>query len=551
MHIPKWALILVTCVGALVIGWVSRMAAADRPVNVVSPTTPTNVTNPVAPVPAPTPPIGPGAPADTDTAPPAAAPAAPPNALPAAPPNSPAPAYAPVAASPPIIYMPIYVTVVTSAAPGIPAPAAADPAPVPPVPIESPAVPNAPAAPVGPSAEHDRGGPAPASLRRAPDATTRSVAAAPTPDARIPSWAPAPTGELAPGDDPRARDTPPTQGSVGGMNIMATGNNIVIASNGAIVTVGDNPDVRANTGDAAASGAIAIESDGSAIRTGDSDQVMAEASPAVAAALQPGGGVDAAPGSSPQVRMSATNPGAPSDPSVATAGAAGRAVGIAGIQDHSLEVTGDDNVLAYDDSNVVKNRTGTVNGNTGDTDTSGLNVVDAARSVVRSGDSGSSVATPDAPSRDPASPVSAPGSEAVVNPTGAAASASVADGNGVSTATGADSLVIGGDGIDDNGVRVIGDRNVVTYDDGNVAVGGSGDVNAQIGDSDTSGAVVMAVRDSDIAAGDSIVPASQRVGAQVGDPFDGDDVDVAPPASPTSRSAGTPAEPAPLSGAGP
>ena len=103
---------------------------------------------------------------------------------------------------------------------------------------------------------------------------------------------------------------------------------------------------------------------------------------------------------------------------------------------------------------------------------------------------------------------------------------SIADINGVSTATGSDSLVIGGDGMDDNGVRVQGDRNVATYDDGNVAVGGIGNVNAQIGDSDTSGTVVMAVHDSDIQAGDSFLPASQQAGAQVSDPFDGNDPDV-------------------------
>jgi hypothetical protein len=335
------------------------------------------------------------------------------------------------------------------------------------------------------------------------------------------------------------------------MNIMAAGNNIVIASDGAIVTVGDNPDVRANTGDAAASGAIAVESSGSAIRTGDSDQVIVGAPSPVAVTPQSAAEPDAAPGSSAQLAMSGTNARAPSDPSVTTSGGGGWAVGIAGLEDHSLEVTGDDNVLAYDDSNVVKDRTGTVNGNTGDTDTSGLNVVDATRSVVRSGDSGDSDETPDPPPFDPASAAWTPGSGVVANPTGGAASASVADVNGVSTATGADSLVIGGDGIDDNGVRVVGDRNVVTYDDGNVAVGGSGDVNAQIGDSDTSGAVVMAVLDSNIASGDSFLPADQQAGAQVGDPFDGDDVDVEPSATPSPRLNGPAALPAPPSTAGP
>ena len=198
-------------------------------------------------------------------------------------------------------------------------------------------------------------------------------------------------------------------------------------------------------------------------------------------------------------------------------------------------MTGDDNVLAYGGSNVVKDHTGTVNGNTGDTDTSGLNVVDASARWC-------APVTPATPTNHSIHLRSIPrhlrqhqGSVWGPTATGGAASASVADVNGVSTASGADSLVIGGDGIDDNGVRVVGDRNVVTYDDGNVAVGGSGGVNAQIGDSDTSGAVVMAVRDSNIASGDSFLPADQQAGAQMGDPFDGDDIDVEPSATPSPR----------------
>ena len=66
----------------------------------------------------------------------------------------------------------------------------------------------------------------------------------------------------------------------------------------------------------------------------------------------------------------------------------------------------------------------------------------------------------------------------------------------------------------------------LTYDDSNVVIGGIGNVNAQIGDSDTSGTVAMAIRDSVIEAGGSFLPASQQAGAQVSDPFDGDDPDV-------------------------
>jgi hypothetical protein len=42
---------------------------------------------------------------------------------------------------------------------------------------------------------------------------------------------------------------------------------------------------------------------------------------------------------------------------------------------------------------------------------------------------------------------------------------------------------------DNLGIDAQGERNVVTYDDSNVVVGGAGDVNAPIGDSDTSAAV--------------------------------------------------------------
>ena len=65
------------------------------------------------------------------------------------------------------------------------------------------------------------------------------------------------------------------------------------------------------------------------------------------------------------------------------------------------------------------------------------------------------------------------------------------------------SLIVGGDGIDDLSERVDGIGNVSTYDDSNVVIGGSGPVNAQIGDSDTGGTVVMDIIDSFVAGGNS------------------------------------------------
>ena len=51
---------------------------------------------------------------------------------------------------------------------------------------------------------------------------------------------------------------------------------------------------------------------------------------------------------------------------------------------------------------------------------------------------------------------------------------------------------IGADGFDDDDNRAAGENIVITRDDGNVVVGGTGDVNAQIGDSE-QGAVIMGV----------------------------------------------------------
>ena len=307
------------------------------------------------------------------------------------------------------------------------------------------------------------------------------------------------------------------------MTIVATGNNIVIGVDGAIVTVGDNPNVRANTGDASASGAIAIDPYQSTLSTGASGQLNGTTSALYGSnASTTSSGMY---GQAPPI----TTTGASSGGASTTGGGgpiADRSVAIAGIEDHSLEVDGNENVLTYDDSNVFVNRNGALNGNTGDTDTSGLNAVDIQNSTVRSGASGNSDESPDDP------PFSSTGAyPAALGQPGSPfgqPSASVADINGVSTATAADSLVVGGDGMDDNGVTVRGDRNIVTYDDGNVAVGGTGDVNAQIGDSDTAGLVAMGISDSLIEAGDSFLPAWQQAGAQPVDPFDGDDPDLTP-----------------------
>jgi len=330
------------------------------------------------------------------------------------------------------------------------------------------------------------------------------------------------------------------------MQIVANGNHIVIAQNGAIVSVGDNTTLKANTGDASASGTIGLDIQGSTLTSGNSQQSTTVPAPVAPVGTQPRpvpvlripGDWSSLPrrsiGASAPTAVASPRPGAtapwrpvrtgPTPPRT-------RAVGIAGYEVHSIDVGGNDNLVTYDDSNLFFKRIGNLNGNTGDTDTSGLNVVDAQRSVVRSGGSGNSDETPDPPPFDPTKTRYAVGMPASAGSNGSGA-AQVADINGVSTACADDTLVIGGDGVDDQGVRIHGNRNIATYDDGNVAYGGVGNVNAQIGDSDTSGTVAMAIRDSHIEAGGSFLPAWQQAGAQVGDPFDGNDVDVSPPGSP-------------------
>ena len=171
----------------------------------------------------------------------------------------------------------------------------------------------------------------------------------------------------------------------------------------------------------------------------------------------------------------------------------------------SIGVDGNENLVTYNDSNLFFHRIGTLNGNTGNTDTSGLNVVDATRSTVRSGNSWASVHAPVAPT---------PTRSGVIQLPTNGASASVTDGNGgVATATGDDTLVIGGHGVDDRGVTVYGNRNAVTYDDGSATVGGTGDVNSQIGDSANGGTVAMKVVDSTVVGGDALARSDAAVSA--------------------------------------
>jgi hypothetical protein len=292
--------------------------------------------------------------------------------------------------------------------------------------------------------------------------------------------------------------------------VTATGDHIVIASDGSIVSVGDNTVVKGNTGNAGSSGAISVDVNGSTIDTGESTGAEQGSTSSTADPSTPRSG--ATPAGPMTDRASATaTPSASRAPctSVANGTTPGtRAVGIAGWDNRALDVAGSDNVLTYDDSAVFMHRVGAINANTGDVDSSGVNTVDAIDSRVRTGSSTSSgiatTSSPFDPARVPAGcqpgVFGTPGSDGV----------SVIDSNGITTAQADDTLVIGGDGIHDRSVRMRGDGNVATYDDGTATIGGIGNVNAQIGDSTTSGAVVMGVRSSDIASGDS----SQRTSAR-------------------------------------
>jgi len=217
-------------------------------------------------------------------------------------------------------------------------------------------------------------------------------------------------------------------------------------------------------------------------------------------------------------------------------------VAINGFEDHSVSAIGNDEILTYDDSNVFIQRNGQINANTGDTDSSGLNAVDVRHSRVKSGDSNGGdnsdeqsnegtkqppeETAPTAPAAPTLPPVrqlngrawprhargqaedGSPPADTAPPPHGAQypglkkgqSFASVSD-EGPSTAIGKNTFVVGGDGFDDVSIRSSGDGNVVTYDDSNLIIGGTGKVNAQIGDSDTGGAVVMDINDSDVGAG--------------------------------------------------
>lgn len=289
---------------------------------------------------------------------------------------------------------------------------------------------------------------------------------------------------------------------------------LVIAQDGSIVVVGDDATLTANTGDTASSGAVVLDSQGSAVTSGASTTSA------------PGPGTVGDPFAGMATTAAGENTSIPPvDPTVAALGNAlalqltGRPVALAGYEDHSVSVFGNDQIVTYDDSNVFLNRNGQINANTGDTDSSGLNAVDVVDSVVRSGDhvedgdedggdngdngDNGDAEEPEEPEEQSAATGASGATTVAAGGAAASDTATSNDPDASSSATGRNPLVIGADGYDDVSVRATGDRNIVTYDDSNVVIGGTGKVNAQIGDGDTSGAVVMGIRGSDVRSGSS------------------------------------------------
>ena len=219
-------------------------------------------------------------------------------------------------------------------------------------------------------------------------------------------------------------------------------------------------------------------------------------------------------------------------------GAQTRAVAFAEWESYRTEVVGRNILAATDDSNLFMYRDGKLNGNTGDTDASGLNVTDARNSVIRgttsadfppwenqsgptddeeeddddetdTGDDEDTETGDDFTTTRVASAAPVAGAFAAVTEdsaesdfdfpyiewvqqiSGDRASAVHTD-EGTTLASGQDVVVVGGDGYDDDDNRAVGENLVLTRDDCNVVVGGTGPVNAQIGDSE-QGAVIMDV----------------------------------------------------------
>src|SRR6202007_1118578 len=119
--------------------------------------------------------------------------------------------------------------------------------------------------------------------------------------------------------------------------------------------------------DTSASGTVAIDAQDSTLQSGSSTvSAGTETAAATTSTALAGTSTSGLP----------THANSSLDSALNVLGGDGTSVAIAGFEDHSVSVIGDDHLVTYDDSNVFINRDGQINANTGDTDSSGLNVVD-------------------------------------------------------------------------------------------------------------------------------------------------------------------------------
>jgi hypothetical protein len=247
----------------------------------------------------------------------------------------------------------------------------------------------------------------------------------------------------------------------------------ITATNGAIVFVGPDGQLTANTGDATGGGIVALDSAGSTLNSSTAS-VLRSAETAVRS------GTDSAARTIKSLVAGVLGPNH----------GAGKTIDIEGFEDHSVNVVGNNQIVTNDDSNVFVGRDGLLNANTGDTDSSGLIAVDVTDSVVTSGPSGDDDGED---GDDPDEDDDRRASEDRRATTDAVA--------GTSRPSTTSNLSIHGDGFDDVSMHAQGNGNVVTADDSNIVIGGTGQVNAQIGDADTGGVIVMGVHRSQITSG--------------------------------------------------
>jgi hypothetical protein len=273
------------------------------------------------------------------------------------------------------------------------------------------------------------------------------------------------------------------------------GRNIVATTDDSNVFINRNGNLNANTGDTDASGLNVTDATNSVIRgTESADEAPYQTAAAAIVDLasdDPGGGL----GSDPDDEDEDEDEDDDGDANESDPGANGIAPVAAPTQAVAAPDTAMSAPAASEDTDTGDSD--------GDTDTAVTPDTDS--------DPG------DAPGPQPAAPVTpAPGASAVVPADGdgdpddsqseefdfpyeawtqqisSDAASAVHTDEGTTLASGADAVVVGGDGYDDDDNRAVGENIVLTRDDSNVVLGGTGDVNAQIGDSE-QGAVIMGV----------------------------------------------------------